>query len=92
MLSVADALARVLAECRALAPQEMPLSHACLGLVLGESVAADLDSPPFDKSLMDGYAVRSSDAMAERLVIEEVFAGQVPTKHRSSSLHSTSFT
>ncbi|MBY0230427.1 MAG: molybdopterin molybdotransferase MoeA [Gemmataceae bacterium] len=80
MLSVADALARILAECRPLAAQDTPLSHACLGLVLAEGIRADLDSPPFDKALMDGYAVRSSDAMPEREVIEEVFAGQAPAR------------
>ena len=34
---------------------------AALGLVLAEDVRADLDSPPFDKALMDGFAVRASD-------------------------------
>ena len=80
MLSVADALQRILALCRSRAPEAVSLSSACLGLVLGESVAADLDMPPFDKALMDGYAVRSADAMPERVVVEEILAGQVPTK------------
>ena len=35
--------------------------RSALGCVLAEDVAADLDSPPFDKALVDGYAVRSSD-------------------------------
>ncbi len=38
----------------------LPLVEA-LGCVLAEDVVADLDSPPFDKALVDGYAVRSSD-------------------------------
>jgi molybdopterin molybdotransferase len=35
------------------------------GLVLGEDIAADRDYPPFDKSLMDGYAVRCADLAAK---------------------------
>ena len=45
--------------------------------------AADRDSPPFDKSLRDGYAVRSADCAggaAELRVVEEVPAGAVPAK------------
>jgi molybdopterin biosynthesis enzyme len=33
--------------------------------------------PPFDKAMMDGYAVRSADA-GPLEVIEEVPAGKVP--------------
>ena len=36
----------------------MPLSAAALGLVLAEDIVSDLDMPPYDKALMDGYAVR----------------------------------
>ena len=39
-------------------------SVGCMGAVgrrLAEDIAADLDSPPFRKSLMDGFAVRASD-------------------------------
>ena len=52
-----------------------------LGLVLAENVDCDLDSPPFDKALMDGFAVRMIDLANGRAtlnVIEEVMAGQVP--------------
>jgi molybdopterin molybdotransferase len=34
---------------------------ACDGRVLASSVLADLDLPPFDRVVMDGFAVRSSD-------------------------------
>ena len=34
------------------------------GRVLAADIAADRDYPPFDKSLMDGYALRAADAMA----------------------------
>jgi molybdopterin molybdotransferase len=62
----------------------VPASLAeALGLVLAEDVASDIDSPPFDKAMVDGYAVRASDlsgGSAELVVIEEVTAGQMATR------------
>ena len=46
---------------RPLAPAMTPLSPAVLGRVLADDARADADSPPFDKSLRDGYAVRAAD-------------------------------
>jgi len=81
MLEVADALAEVLARTRPLPAQPEPLSPGTLGGVLAEDVAADRDSPPFDKSLRDGYAVRSTDRFdAELRVVEEIPAGAMPRK------------
>jgi molybdopterin molybdotransferase len=83
MLSVVEAQAVVLEHARALAPQTMELSTAALGLVLAEDVASDIDMPPFDKALMDGFAVRCADlpeGQAVLTVIEEVTAGQTPRR------------
>ena len=33
--------------------------------VLAQPIVSDVDTPPFDKALMDGYAVRSSDITGE---------------------------
>ena len=55
----------------------MPLSQA-QGLHLAQDVTADRDYPPFDKSLMDGYAVRSADVQTvptELRLVGEVAAG-----------------
>jgi molybdopterin molybdotransferase len=82
MLTVDEALAEVLGQAKRLPAKSIALSNA-LGLVLAEDVASDLDSPPHDKSIVDGYAVRSADLEAGTLefdVIEEVVAGQVPTR------------
>jgi len=52
-------------------------------LVLAEDVVSDLDMPPWDKSLMDGYAVRAADLPEGRgclAVVEEVTAGQTPQR------------
>ncbi len=83
MLSVVDAQRLVLEQCRPVPAEDAPLTAAALGRVLAEDVVGDLDLPPFDKALMDGYAVRSADLAggpAVLAVIEEVVAGQVPGK------------
>lgn len=83
MLSVADAYRQVLARARPLAPRPTPLA-AALGLILAEPVVADGDSPPFDKALVDGFAVRSADLDGpdERALelVEEILAGQIPRR------------
>ena len=60
MLSVEDALVLVLRHCRPLSTVELPPSEA-LGLVLAADILSDVDSPPHDKAIVDGYAVRSAD-------------------------------
>ena len=50
-----------------------PVRHdpvAAHGLILAEPISMESDSPPFDRALLDGFAVRSSDAKpAARLEI-----------------------
>ncbi len=82
MLSVDEALQRVLARV-AQAPATVVPTGEALGLVLAEDVVSDVDSPPHDKALVDGYAVRAADVVdgrAELIVLEEVTAGAVPTR------------
>ncbi len=82
MITVAEALALVRAEALPLAPRTLPAAD-CLGLALAEPVDCDLDSPPYDKSLVDGYALSAAelvDGAAELEVIERVTAGQVPSR------------
>ncbi len=83
MLSVDEAVAAVLRHAGALPTREGRLIEA-LGSTLAEDIVADLDMPPFDKALMDGYAVRSADlaASGERRfrVVEEITAGRTPTR------------
>jgi molybdopterin molybdotransferase len=83
MLEVAAAREVVLRHASPLRPETIPLTPPPLGRVLAEAVRADLDSPPFDKAMMDGYAVRAEDCEAgpvELRVIGEVAAGTVPQK------------
>jgi molybdopterin molybdotransferase len=77
MLTVDAALRLVSEHAKPLAPRRLPLGEAA-GLVLAEDVTSEVNSPPYDKSLMDGYAVQSSDHQAVRRILEEVAAGAVP--------------
>jgi putative molybdopterin biosynthesis protein len=62
ILSREDALARLEA---ALFPRDVPSERRkladTLGCALSEDVTAQIDVPPFDRSNVDGFAVRSSD-------------------------------
>ena len=81
MLRVAEAQAVVQQHAHPLPPEAAPLTSTTLGLVLAEDIASDIDMPPYDKALMDGFAVRSSDLLEDRAiltVIEEITAGQTP--------------
>lgn len=81
LMQVADAQTLVLQHTQRLPAEMATLSPSLLGRVLAEDVASDIDSPPFDKSMVDGFALRSEDA-AEGIntfrIIEEVLAGQTP--------------
>jgi molybdopterin molybdotransferase len=52
----------------------LPLAEA-RGFYLAQDLAADRDYPPFDKSLMDGYAVRATDVAAGPTTLR--WAGEV---------------
>jgi molybdopterin molybdotransferase len=81
MLTVSAAQTIVLSHARPLPPERAALSPALLGAVLAEDAASDRDMPPHDKSMMDGYAVRTADlpgGRGELAVIEEVTAGRTP--------------
>jgi molybdopterin molybdotransferase len=82
MLTVDEAVAAVLQHARPVLMTQEPVVQA-LGCVLAEDVAADIDLPPFDKALVDGYAVRSSElnGLEPWLSLGEVItAGQTPSR------------
>ena len=81
MLSVAEALELVLQQAQTLAPRRIAAAEA-LGCQVAEAIASDVDSPPHDKSIVDGYAVQAATAAAgvELQILEEVTAGAVPQK------------
>jgi putative molybdopterin biosynthesis protein len=49
-------------DLKPLAPETVPLA-AALNRVLAEDVAAAVDAPPFDRSNVDGFAVRAADTL-----------------------------
>lgn len=80
MLSVAEALAAVLSHAHPLAAHPVPLLDS-LGSILAEDVTSDVDSPPHDKSIVDGYAVLLDDFhehAAELQVVAQIVAGDPP--------------
>jgi molybdopterin molybdotransferase len=61
LISVEDALSRVLASVEKPVGIEHVSLVECAGRTLAEDVSALRDQPPFPASAMDGYAVRSAD-------------------------------
>ncbi|HUQ22722.1 MAG TPA: gephyrin-like molybdotransferase Glp [Gaiellaceae bacterium] len=74
LLSIDEALARVLAKARPLDAEHVPV-FAAAGRVLAENVAARVDLPPFASSAMDGFAVRSVDVPGTLPVAFRIAAG-----------------
>jgi molybdopterin molybdotransferase len=83
LISVDEALQRVLAQAEPLSTEQVPLADAN-GRVLASDLTALRTQPPADVSAMDGYAVRASDvtsAPARLKIIGEVAAGRPFGKH-----------
>ncbi|MDG2012511.1 MAG: molybdopterin molybdotransferase MoeA [Pirellulaceae bacterium] len=77
MIEIQQALDLIESQC-------VTMQADCLGLtqlpghVLADSIESDVDSPPFDKSMMDGFALQAADVLAgnPRLqVLAQVQAG-----------------
>ena len=86
MISVEEALEKVLSYVEVLEPEQKPILD-CLGQVLAEDIYSTIDIPPLDNSAMDGYALRAEDTHGASesspkylIVVGEVAAGSVPTK------------
>jgi molybdopterin molybdotransferase len=86
MISVEEALDKVLYYIKVLAPERKPILD-CLGQVLAEDIYSTIDIPPLDNSAMDGYALRAEDTRGATessprylVVVGEIAAGSMPTK------------
>ena len=80
MITIAEALEKIAASTGPIGTEHVALEQL-IRRRLAEPLLADIDSPPHDKSLMDGYAVRTADVArlpAELRVLETVTAGEVP--------------
>lgn len=72
--SASEALKLLQEICRPLEAERVPLAEAA-GRVLREAVRAPEDQPPFDRSSVDGFAVRLDDAAERFRVVDEIRAG-----------------
>lgn len=79
MLSIPEARALIAQTVHVLPPLRVPLAQAH-GRTLRESLIAEEDIPAFDRSAMDGYAIRAEDPATEFRVVCEIPAGTMPTR------------
>lgn len=84
MLSVSEAQQMIEQVVAPLTPVEIELGPEALGLVLAQTITADMDMPPFAKSCVDGFAIRSVDLnqvagqdFLTLQVVEAIYAGHV---------------
>ncbi|MDQ2747760.1 MAG: molybdopterin molybdotransferase MoeA [Acidobacteriota bacterium] len=78
MIQISEALKIIKRATPVLQIETLDLENS-VGRVLAEKVAADMDLPPFNRSQMDGFAVRSketSDAPVKLKIIGESVAGK----------------
>ena len=75
LISVANAQATITQRISPLAAETVTIASAH-GRVLREPVATMEDLPPFDRSAMDGYAIRMDDTAKQFEVVREIRAGQ----------------
>lgn len=83
MISVEQALAKILSYVNILEEEQVPILDS-LGQVLAEDIKAGINIPPLDNSAMDGFAVQSKDTRdatqeSPRFlrVIDTVMAGSI---------------
>lgn len=92
-LKLEEAVRILLEHCAPIIETEVcPLNDA-VGRILAQNVAAGHDQPPFPRSPLDGYAVRSGDIAeagketpVKMKVIDEVTAGHVSGKYVESGM------
>jgi len=76
LLSVDEALARLLAEARPVKDVEEVSALEATNRILARAQRSTMDVPPMDNSAMDGYAVRIADG-ARLTVKQKILAGSV---------------
>lgn len=80
LLSIDDALSRILAEARPLPVEAVPIGKAATRF-LAEDAVSRVDLPSFASSAMDGFAVRSVDTPGSLAVVFRIAAGR-PARQR----------
>jgi molybdopterin molybdotransferase len=72
--SASEVLELVREICRPLGAERVSLTNA-VGRVLREPICASEDQPPFDRSSLDGFAVRMDDPTTRFRIVDEIRAG-----------------
>lgn len=75
LISVDEALARVLARAEVLPAERVPVGRAA-GRVSAATTISSVDVPPFRSSSMDGYAVRAADLPGTLAIVGCAAAGR----------------
>jgi len=78
MISISEALKIIEREAASLEKETIDLDDS-IGRILAETVKADMDLPPFNRSQMDGFAVRTKDvkdAPVQLKIVGEAAAGK----------------
>lgn len=90
MISVEEALEKILSFIEVLKPEEKPILDS-LGQVLVEDIYSFINVPPLNNSAMDGFAVRAEDTYGATVsspillpVIDQVAAGYLSKKKVTS--------
>ena len=86
MISVSEALQRLLTSFSPVGIEEVALLHAA-GRILSAEIKSDINLPLFTNSSMDGFAVRAEDVEGARedrpvilSVVEDIPAGRSPSE------------
>ena len=79
MIRFEEAFEIVMSNAQPLRSEHVQMMNS-LDRVLAEEVFSDLDMPPFDKSAVDGFAVRMEDLALTLKVVEVIPAGKIPEK------------
>jgi len=79
MLPFEEALRMVLNSAQRLPGELVDITQAA-NRILAEDIEADIDMPPCDKAVVDGYACRQEDLANELTIIETIQAGMSPKK------------
>ncbi len=86
MIDVDEAYKVLFANIKPLGTEQVPL-EAALYRTLAAPVRCDVDFPPFDKSAMDGYAIRAADVASAPVtlkVVGQIAAGSISEKALTS--------
>ena len=84
MIDLPEAISLIEKNAAPLPPRRARLLDAC-GRMLAAPVVSDVDSPPWDRAMMDGFALRGDDVIAARDgvleldVVVDLAAGDVTT-------------